>query len=291
MLYMDNRIASISVGAQGYPFLLEKIFDPPKKLYYKGALPNPKMPLLGVVGSRKMTPYGKSVAEFLIPPLVRAGIGIVSGLAYGIDTEAIRIAVDEGGFAYGVIGSGMDDASFYPKQNISLAKRMLLNGGCLFSEYPENTPALPHHFAIRNRIIAGMCHGVLVIEAAEKSGSLITAEVAMNENREVFTVPNDIFSVGSKSTNTLLQNGAHVVLSPNDILQVYDITPQARVSCNSSQNDNDIVKYLSAKPMHIDDISKASHLTAQKASAILSELEILGVVKNVGGNNFIRIHE
>ena len=285
---MDSQMVSITVGAKGYPFLLQNTFDPPKCLYYKGTLPKEGVALLAVVGSRKMSAYGKAALEKLLPPIVRAGVGIVSGLAYGIDTEAIRITLEHGGYACGVIGSGMDDTSFYPKQNIALAKRMVLNNGCLLSEYKDGTPALPRHFALRNRIIAGMCYGTLVIEAAKKSGSLITAEVAMNEGRDVFSPPNSIFHTGSSGTNTLIKNGAHLVTESADILLTLGIDEEHALPIAPRQNDHEMVYFLTDEPMHIDVITKKLNLTAQKTSAILSELEIQGVIKNIGGNNYIR---
>lgn len=283
---MDTRM--IASGAKGYPFLLQKIYDPPKILYYKGELPNENKPLLAVVGSRKMTEYGKAVVQKILPPVIRAGVGIVSGLAYGIDTEALTCALEYGGKAYGVIGSGLDEKSFYPKQNISLAKRMVLSGGAVISEYNKGTPALPKHFAIRNRIVAGMCHGALIIEAAKKSGSLITAEVALNENREVFAPPNTIFHIGSAGTNELLKNGAHLITSGDDIISILGIDLVQNMQESSSKIDDAIVTILKDKPMHIDAIAKTLDLTAKNVSATLSKLEIKGVVINIGGTNYIK---
>ena len=287
---MDTQ--SIASGAKGYPFLLEKTFDPPKLLYYKGTLPNRNLPLLAVVGSRKITPYGVSTIKKILPPIIRAGVGIVSGLAYGIDTEALTIALEHGGKAFGVIGGGMDAATFYPRQNIALSQRMILAGGALFSEYPEGHPPLPKQFAIRNRIIAGMCHATLVVEAAKKSGSLITAEVALNENREVFTIPNSIFHKKAEGTNELLKHGAHLVTESKDILSVLGLdSPKSNVQSikNTTPNKVNVFDILTNEPKHIDIISKELHLTASEAGARLSALEIQGVAKNVGGMYYIRI--
>ena len=283
---MDTRI--IASGAKGYPFLLQEIHDPPKTLYYKGELPHNNQILLAVVGSRKMTDYGRAAVQKLLPPVIRSGVGIVSGLAYGVDTEALTTALEHGGKAFGVIGSGMDEKSFYPKQNIALANRMILSSGAVISEYKEGTPALPTYFAIRNRIVAGMCHGALIIEAAKGSGSLITAQVALNENREVFAPPNTIFHRGSEGTNELLKNGAHLVTSGDDILLALGVDSAKNIAGDSSINDDKILKILSAKPMHIDVIAKTLNLTAKNVGAILSALEIYGVVKNIGGANYIR---
>lgn len=284
-------IQHIACGREGYPFLLQQLHDPPKTLYYKGALPKDNQVLLAVVGSRKMTPYGKSTLSKILPPVIRAGVGIVSGLAYGVDTEALTLAIEHGGKAYGVIGSGLDDASFYPKQNIILASQMILKGGAILSEYNEGTPALPQNFAIRNRIVAGLCQGSLIIEAADRSGSLITAQVAMNENREVCTIPQSIFERGSAGSNNLLKHGAHLVTEGADILSILGVDAVKKTEENLPENESLLHSMLSKKPMHIDSIAKELNLTVGKVSAILSKLEIKGVVKNIGGMNYIKNNE
>jgi DNA processing protein len=286
---MDSHSRKIKLGDVGYPFLLQNTFDPPETLYYKGVLPTQDEILLAVVGSRKMTPYGQAVLEKIIPPLVHADISIVSGLAYGIDTEAIRITLENNGKAYGIIGSGMDVASFYPKQNITLAGQMILKGGAIISEYPEGAPALPRNFAIRNRIIAGMCHGTLIVEAAKKSGSLITAQVAANENREVCAIPNALFILSSDGANELIKNGAHMITDVTDIFSIMGIEYGRKANASSENLSGTILDFLTSKPVHIDVVIKSGNLTPSEAGAILSELEIKGVVKNVGGMHYIRI--
>ena len=288
---MNIKIQSITPDSRDYPVLLKKIYDPPKTLFYKGTLPKEDRVYLAVIGSRKMTPYGKSALEKILPPIVRAGVGIVSGLAYGIDAEALKITLANNGFACGVIGSGLDDASFYPKVNIPLANEMVEKGGLLLSEYTERSTVLPRNFARRNRSIAGMCHGVLIVEAAAKSGSLITAEVAMNENREVFAIPNTIFHRGSDGTNNLLKTGAHMVTEAQDILSVFGISDNFINPKDMDSYEGKLLTLLSSEPLHIDELSKTLHLTPSETSARLSQLEIIGAVKNIGGMNYVRSYE
>ena len=284
---MDTKY--IACGAKGYPLLLQEIHDPPKGLYYKGELPEENHTLLAVAGSRKMTPYGNAVLSKLIPHIARADVGIVSGLAYGVDSVALSLATEHGGKAYGVIGGGLDDKMFYPKRNLPLAGQMILKGGAILSEYKDGTSALPRNFAIRNRIVAGMCKGVLIIEAAKRSGSLITAEVGMNENREVCTVPNTIFERGSQGTNNLLKHGAHLVTNSEEILMILGVDAKEKKKENLDKNDSLLFEILCQNPQHIDTIADKLNLTAQKTGAILSELEIKGLVKNVGGNQFVKL--
>ncbi|KKW18658.1 MAG: protecting protein DprA protein, partial [Parcubacteria group bacterium GW2011_GWB1_50_9] len=207
-----------------YPLLLAQIPNPPFILYGTGraTLFESQIPL-GVVGSRKPTSYGIQATETITETLARAGACIISGLALGIDAIAHRTAVEAGGATIAVLGSGIDNESLYPPSNQGLARRITESGGAVISEYPPGTPALKEHFPARNRIISGLSKGILVVEAQEKSGALITARFALEQNRDVFAVPGSIFSLSSKGTNALIQEGAKLVSCGEDILKEYGI--------------------------------------------------------------------
>lgn len=201
---------------EDYPTELREIYHPPSVLFYQGDWSLTKKRKLGIVGSRTCTLYGKKALTHLLPELVKNQVTIVSGLAAGIDREAHFQTISLGGRTISVIGTGLN--YFYPKENFALQKKSSQEH-LLISEYPIGIPPQRHHFPMRNRIIAGLSQGVLVIEAKERSGSLITANVALQENREVFAVPGDILNESYQGTNQLIQAGAKLVLSTKDILQ------------------------------------------------------------------------
>lgn len=212
-----SGIGTLSIDEPGYPKLLKNIFDPPLLLYYRGRVPDSKLTSLAIVGSRAMTSYGEKTTEIIIKNLSLESVAIVSGLALGIDSTAHQSALKYNIPTIAILGSGLDDNSIYPASNIELAKQILKNKGTLLSEFPPGTKPLKQHFPLRNRIIAGICKAVLVIEAAEGSGALITVRVAIEENRDVFAVPGSIFEPQSIGTNRLIQEGANPLLSVNDL--------------------------------------------------------------------------
>ncbi|MFP7296120.1 DNA-processing protein DprA [Neobacillus niacini] len=214
--YEKNGIMAITIFDEIYPSLLKEIYQPPWVLFVKGNLPLLlKQPKLAVVGSRQATQYGKSAIQLLFPGLVEKGVVIVSGLANGIDTLAHENAIKNGGDTIAVIAGGLNH--IYPKENTNLAKEMMKTQ-LIVSEYPPNTKPERWHFPARNRIISGMSNGTFIIEAKRKSGSLITANYAVNEGREVFSLPGSIFSPYSLGTNDLIQQGAKLVMGVEDIL-------------------------------------------------------------------------
>lgn len=202
-----------------YPALLKEIPDPPKKLYHRGASILRGNTLITVVGSRKYTEYGKRAAESIIRGLRGYQVSIISGLALGIDAIAHRAALKNGIQTIAIPGSGLDPRHIYPHSHRGLAEEILKHGGALFSEREPDAKIYPSNFPARNRIMAGMSHAVVIIEAAPKSGTLITARLAMEYNREVFAVPGSIFSNVSVGTNTLIRDGASPVLSAGDIIE------------------------------------------------------------------------
>jgi DNA processing protein len=215
--YEKSGIRVLTIFDENYPSLLKEIYQPPWLLFAKGDISLlEKLPKLAVVGSRQATQYGKSAIRLLFPPLVDKGVVIVSGLANGIDTLAHEYAMKNGGHTIAVIAGGFNH--IYPKGNAHLASE-LMETQLIVSEYPPDTKPLRWHFPARNRIISGMSNGTFIIEAKRKSGSLITANYALNEGREVFSLPGSIFNPYSQGTNDLIQQGAKLVVQSGDILE------------------------------------------------------------------------
>ena len=276
-----------------YPTLLKEIANPPYIIYTRGNLDLNSAPMISIVGSRKFTAYGSQVASTFAKDLARAGIIVVSGMALGIDAIAHQGTLSAGGQTVAVLGDGLDDESIHPKNNFNLAKDIMENGA-LVSEFPFGTPPLAFNFPTRNRIIAGLSLGTLVVEAGEKSGTLITSSLALEFNREVFAVPGSIFSTQSLGTNDLIKKGAKVVTSVKDILEELNLgtnqIPKPILPKNfESDEEKIIMSLLSTEPVHIDNISKLSKLSVSQVSSCLSMMEIKGYVKNIGGQNYISL--
>jgi DNA processing protein len=274
-----------------YPRLLKEIPSAPFVLYKKGDLDLNAAPLLSVVGSRKFTAYGNQVTASLVKDLVQAGLTIVSGLALGIDSMAHRSALENGGKTIAVLGNSLDEKNIYPRANVNLAQEISENG-LLLSDYPIETPAGEFTFPARNRLIAGLSLGTLIIEAGEKSGSLITANLALEFNREVFSVPGSIFSAQSAGANQLLRTGAKLVMGVKDILEELNLeekngTKNVPVKIPSTKEEEILLKILSRDPVHIDNLSRISKLGTASISATLSMMEIKGWIKDIGGQNYI----
>ena len=218
------KIEEINIENQEYPEQLRYIYDPPIKLYVLGNKQILKQKGIAIVGSRKATEYGKKVALQLAEELCESGINIISGLAIGIDTyshlgalQAIEKCCSNKGKTIAVLGSGLDE--IYPQENIKLAKQIIYSGGCIVSEYPIGTKPEKLNFPQRNRIISGLSNGVVIVEASEKSGSLITAEFALEQGREVFAIPGNILNSNSAGTNNLIKQGAKLVTSYREVLE------------------------------------------------------------------------
>lgn len=278
----------ITLSDPNYPKLLKEISDPPQVLYLRGEIKEKDNLAIAIVGTRNYTGYGKKVAEEITSDLVEAGITIVSGLAKGIDTFAHKVALEKGGRTIAVLGSGIDSKSIYPSSNRSLAEKIIKNGAIL-SEYPPKTKAQKYFFPQRNRIISGLSLGVVVIEAPIKSGALITANCALEQNREVFAVPGPIYSSTAEGANKLIQSGAKLITDANDILEELNLPLVAKKKNFIPQNKEEeiIIKTLNKEPLHLDEIIKQSKLSADKVNSILIILELRGVIKNLGNNYFI----
>jgi DNA processing protein len=273
-----------------YPRLLQEIPTAPYILYMKGKM-DLNAPMISIVGSRKYSDYGSRAAHALAKDLAKAGITVVSGMALGIDSIAHRGALDGGGQTIAVLGSSLDDINIYPRNNFNLS-REIIQQGALLSECPIGTAMNIGSFPARNRIVAGLSMGTLIVEAGEKSGTLITSNLALEFNREVFAIPGSIFSPQSFGTNDLIKKGAKVVTSIRDILEELRLaeTPEkalapARIAENPEEET--ILNLLTNDPAHIDNISKASKLGTATVASTLAMLEIKGWVRNIGGQNYI----
>ena len=281
------KIRLTSIHDEDYPPLLKEIFFPPYVLFYRGTLQN-DLPRLAMVGSRKITPYGRAAAEKLGRELASQGVCIISGAAYGVDTECHKSALSTG-ITEAVLGCGVDIA--YPSSNRKLLDEIAEKGAVL-SEYVPGTPPIKTNFPARNRIIAGMAMGILVIEAMERSGSLITVEHGINANRDIFAVPGSIFSPSSLGCNKLIQQGAKLVLDSEDIISEY--RDKIKIKTLSKKNGNiekDFV--LSAEeeriyailkpdiPLSVDDIIYKLHGSSPANVAfLLLQMELRGLVRS-----------
>ena len=264
------------------PPLLDEIHDPPKKMYGRGSVPTaPELKWLTVVGSRACTSYGRQAVRHLIAGLRGQPIVIVSGLAYGIDAEAHRAALDAGLTCVGIPGSGLDWSVLYPKANINLAREIRERGGALLSEFEPAQRAADYTFPKRDRIMAGIAHATLVIEAKEKSGTLITARMAVEYNRELLVVPGSIFSAESAGVHQFLKLGATPATEPADILKVLGLEPRTSLAATLREDlSPQEVQVLSiiASPCSRDELIEALALPTAETNMILSLMEIKGLV-------------
>ncbi|MCX6761825.1 MAG: DNA-processing protein DprA [Candidatus Moranbacteria bacterium] len=282
----------IDFTSSAYPEALKEIHNPPYLIYARGELVFNQIPAISIVGSRKFSNYGEQLAGTFARDLARAGFAIVSGLALGIDAISHRGALEARGKTIAVLGSGIDNESIHPRANYNLAQEIIASGGLVMSDYPPGTPATAMTFPARNRIIAGLSLGTLVIEAGEKSGTLITAKMALESNREVFAIPGSIFSPTSIGTNNLIKSGAKMVTCVQDILEEFNLsqsleTKQVLLKLPENKEEEILLAILSDVPLHIDNIAKRSKLTVPIISATLTMMEIKGWVKNLGGQNYI----
>lgn len=283
-----NEIKSIKIEEKGYPQELKKIKDAPKILYYKGILPTSDEKCLAIIGTRRCSPYGQQVALKISGELADTGLTIVSGLAPGIDTFSHKAVVEKRKRTIAVLGTGLDEKSIYPQINLDLSRKILEYGGCLISELPEGTPGSKFSFPKRNRIISALSLGVLVIEAKEKSGSLITAGYAIKQNKKLFAVPGQIYSINSSGPNKLIKNGAKLITSSNDILNELGISMIKTSTCDKNykitMEEKLILEALKYEPLHIDKIIEKTKLNAPLVVSTLALIEISGKIRGLGGN-------
>jgi DNA processing protein len=269
-----------------YPFLLKQIHIPPLFLFQRGAdftLEEGELSL-AIVGARAMTSYSENVIEALVGDLIHKNVSIVSGLAYGVDAKAHLETVKHGGKAVAVLGCGIDE--IYPAENRKLGEEILENGGTIFSEYSPGTIPLKFNFPARNRIISGLSHGTLVIQAGEKSGALITAKQALDEGREVMSIPGNILSTSHLGSNKLLSDGAHLITSTQDILNIFS---QALVQLKKESNfshlseeERALLELTQTESQNISHLPGKLKFSLQKISSLLTSLEMQGLVSIEG---------
>lgn len=267
---------------EDWPPLLNEIPDPPKELYFAGALPDYSRKMLCVVGSRKYTTYGKDAVEYLVKGLKGFPVSIVSGLALGIDAFAHLEALKNNLPTIAVLGSGLSSRALHPQSHVKLAEEIVDKGGTLISEFEPEFRATLWSFPQRNRIMAGMSQATLLIEAGEKSGTLITAKLATEYNRELLCVPGPIFSPSSEGTNMFARLGATLVRSPEDVLEALGIksenTPRKNNLSDCSPNEMKIVKLLT-EPLGRDELLAQSGLPIHEIQMALTLLELKGYIK------------
>lgn len=292
----SSDIVVIPFSGPLFPVLLAEIPDAPALLYVRGAFRawNDR-PLIAVVGSRKFTSYGKQVASELARSLTEVGYTIVSGLAFGIDKIVHESTLEASGETLAVLGSGIGDATISPQTHLALA-REILHHGALLSELAPGTSASAGTFPARNRIMAGMCQGTIVIEAAEDSGSLITARLALDYNRAVFAVPGSIFSPASTGTHAILKEGARLVTGIQDILDEFDTGTDAHsgrlihpdMPLDLDSDELAIYQTLSYDGLHIDKLTVLVRLETTRVNMALTRLELRGLAKNIGNMHYTR---
>ena len=304
---IEARARIISLSDPEYPSRLKEIYDPPVILFVKGSVEVLSQPGLAMVGTRHPTPYGTGMAERLASDLAARGLAIISGLARGIDTASHRGAVAAKGKTIAVLGTGID--IMYPKENTRLTEQIVSLGGALITEFPVGTSPAPQNFPIRNRIISGMSAGVLVVEAAEYSGTRITSRLALEQNRDVYAVPGNVTNKNSWGPNTLIKQGAKLVATWEDVWEELPADVQVALSAIQphesptpetaslfpdevkSPQETKILKLLKAdESTHIDQLVELleDEMSPSEIFAALFELELNGKVRQLPGKNFVK---
>jgi len=289
------KVTALTWHDAAYPARLKEIYDPPPVLFVRGEMTPADEWAIAVVGTRRATAYGREIAERLAGDLARNGITVVSGLARGIDHVAHRAALEAGGRTIAVQACGLD--MVYPAEHLGLAQQ-IAGQGALISDYPLGTTPRPEFFPRRNRIMSGVSLGVLVVEAPEGSGALITTSLAMEQNREVFAVPGSVLTPASKGPHRLIQDGAKLVTSVEDILEelnlqasVRPVQMEMRELLPANDEEAELLRILGAGPAHIDDIVRQAHRPTSAVSSALAVMELKGLVKQLGGMNYVRARE
>lgn len=290
-----SGIKWLTIFDDNYPKLLKEIYDPPIILYYFGDILASDNKAIAIVGTRKMTGYGQAITEKFATELSQAGLTIVSGLARGVDSTAHRATLESSGRTLAILGGGLK--RIFPPENIALAKRIADGFGAVISEFSPDEPSLPGNFPARNRIISGLSLATLVTEAAEDSGSLITAKSALEQGREVFAIPGPITSELSKGPSSLIKQGARLVTDPVEILEELGLDRHMKIKRQKtgngdiklSETEEKIINVLENESQHVDEICRNLDLSAANVSASLIKMEIQGLIKNLGGGNYTKI--
>lgn len=289
----EKGIEVLTWEDQNYPGKLLEIDQPPPVLYTRGKINSEDDWAIAIVGTRRMTVYGRQVTQDLGTILAAKGVTVVSGLARGIDSIAHTAALDSGGRTLAVLGCGVD--IIYPPENRKLYER-IVESGAVISEYPPGTMPESSNFPPRNRIISGLSQATVVVEAGETSGALITASFAANQGREVFVVPGNILAPQSMGCNRLIRDGARILLNPNDVLETLNLGAvgeykQARLLIPGNEVEAIMLKMLENEPLNIDEIQMRSGLPADKVSASLVMMELKGMVKQMDGMSYMILRE
>ena len=276
-----------------YPARLREIAQPPPILYLRGDFLEEDAWAVAIVGTRRVTSYGQQVTEEVATFLAQNGVTIVSGLARGVDGIAHKAALKAGGRTLAVLGSGVN--RIYPPEHRTLAEQ-IAKTGAIISDYAPDTPPEGSNFPPRNRIISGLSMATIVIEAAETSGALITANFALEQGREIFALPGNIFAPQSKGPNRLIQQGAHPLLNPRDILEILDLTRvtehrAARQILPADATESQLLDALTHEPIHVDEIREKTGLAVEKISSTLVMMELKGMVRHVGGMHYVTMRE
>ncbi|MCK4355025.1 DNA-processing protein DprA [Candidatus Parcubacteria bacterium] len=285
---MDQDIKTVSIEDEEYPKQLKEIKNPPKLLYYIGNLSAAEKPCFGIVGTRRCSVYGKQIAMNFASNLSDAGLVIVSGLTPGIDTFSHQAIVEKQKQTIAVLGTGLDEKTIYPQSNLGLSRKIIENNGCLISEYPNGTHGARFTFPNRNRIISGLSMGILIVEAKQKSGALITANWAKKQKRKIFAVPGSVYSQNSQGCHFAIKQGAKLAENAQDILkelnkQTISINFEKQITGDTEQ-ENLVLRALQQGPAHIDEIAKITKLFPSEINSAIAVLEIKDIIKNFGGN-------
>lgn len=289
--YHQKGIKFVTIADPLYPQYLKNIYDPPYVLYYRGHLQADEVSI-GVVGARRCTEYGKKVAYDVSKSLADQGVVIISGMARGIDSYAHEGALVSEGRTYAILGCGVDIC--YPKENSTLMENIIANGAVI-SEYPPGTEPKPGFFPLRNRIISGMSKALLVVEAAKRSGSLITADQALEQGKDVYAVPGSIYSTLSKGTHDLIQQGASILTSTNQLLEDLGLTQKGSSNFNQTKlqiilekEEKMIYDSLGLEPLHTSAICSKVGLSVEKVQSLLTIMEVRGYIQGLHGKGFIK---
>ncbi len=291
---VNNRgIEIITLDDVQYPTRLKEIDQPPPVLYLRGTLISEDNWAVAVVGTRRVSSYGRQVTEEISSFLAVNGVTVISGLARGVDAIAHQAALRAGGRTIAVLGCGVD--RIYPPEHAQLAERIIANGAVL-SDYAMGTPPDASNFPPRNRIISGLSMATVVVEAGETSGALITAQFAVDQGRDVFAVPGNILALQSKGTNKLIAQGAHPLLSVRDVLDVLNLTHnsaqrQSRSILPANETELKLMNVLTQEPLHMDEIRIQTGLPIERVSSTLAMMELKGLVRQVGGMNYVAIRD
>lgn len=280
-----KEVQLVTVLDKEYPDSLKAIPDPPFGLYIKGRLPSPDKPAAAIVGARLCSQYGRNTAGSFGSALAEAGIQVISGMAAGIDGEGQRGAVEAGGSSFGVLGCGPDIC--YPRENIELYMQLTQCGG-LISEYPPGARPNPLYFPARNRIISGLSEKVIIIEAKIRSGSLITADLALEQGRDVYAVPGRINDVLSSGCNRLIKQGAGILLSPEDLLAEYEMDTKIKASFQIplTAEEGLVCRALANGAVYIDEIADRTGIPPAELTGVLLNLQLKGLITENGKNNY-----